>query len=53
MDGQQQQQQQQEQGYRGGIVSEAAENLQKELNTIMDVLEEIKIKYPKVNIYAE
>jgi len=47
MDGQQQQQQQQEQGYRGGIVSEAAENLQKELNTIMDVLEEIQDKIPE------
>lgn len=49
----QQQQQQQEQGYHGaargggGIVSQAAENLQKELNILMDMLEEIQDKIPE------
>ena len=61
MDGQQQQQQQQQQqehGYRGavrggggGIVSQAAEDLQNELNTLMDVLEEIQDKIPEGEYY--
>jgi hypothetical protein len=46
MDGQQQNVYQ-DAGVRSGIVSQAAENLQKELNTLMDVLEGIQDRIPE------